>query len=366
MKSVNAQNERVKRSYFSYLKEARRYSDQSVDGVAAALSRFEAYTRFKDFKTFRPEQAVGFKRHLAEQLSQRSGQPLSKATLYSTLAALKNFFHWLAGQPGFRSRLRYSDADYFNLSEKEARIAKARRAAEGPTLDQVLHVIRQMPAETEIELRDRAVVAFALLTGARDNAIASIKLKHVDLAAGRVDQDAREVRTKFSKSFPTWFFPVGENIRQIVEEWVRFLREEKRWTGEEPLFPATKVSLGVEGKFQAAGLEKRHWSNADPIRSIFRAAFEAAGQPYFHPHSLRKTLVQLGEQLCRTPEEFKAWSQNLGHDKVMTTFNSYGAVAHGRQAAILQGMCRRAPTVAESEFDQIVKILAERLPMRHQ
>ena len=43
-----------------------------------------------------------------------------------------------------------------------------------------------------------------------------MKLKHVDLAAGAVYQDAREVKTKFSKSFTTFFFPVGDDIRQIV------------------------------------------------------------------------------------------------------------------------------------------------------
>jgi hypothetical protein len=49
---------------------------------------------------------------------------LSKATLYATLSALKRFFIWLAGQPGYKSRISYSDAEYFNLSVKEIRIAK--------------------------------------------------------------------------------------------------------------------------------------------------------------------------------------------------------------------------------------------------
>jgi hypothetical protein len=34
----------------------------------------------------------------------------------------------------------------------------------------------------------------------------------------------------------------------------------------------------------------------------------------------RKTLALLGGQCCRTPEEYKAWSQNLGHEQVLTTF----------------------------------------------
>ena len=84
-----------------------------------------------------------------------------------------------------------------------------------------------MPAETEIERRNRALIAFTLLTGARDSAIASMKLKHVDLLANRVNQDAREVKTKFSKTFNTFFFPVGDEIREIVAEWVSYLRESK-------------------------------------------------------------------------------------------------------------------------------------------
>lgn len=88
--------------------------------------------------------------------------------------------------------------------------------------------------------------------------------------------------------------------------------------------------------FIASGLARAHWSNATPIRTIFREAFEAAGLSYFDPHSLRKTLTSLGQQLCQTPEEFKAWSQNLGHDEVMTTLYSYGHVQQQRQGEIIQ------------------------------
>jgi hypothetical protein len=45
--------------------------------------------------------------------------------------------------------------------------------------------------------RDRAprpaLVAFTILTGARDGAIASLKLKHVDIEQRRLDHDARQV-----------------------------------------------------------------------------------------------------------------------------------------------------------------------------
>ena len=111
------------------------------------------------------------------------------------------------------------------------------------------------------------------------------------------------------------------------------------------------ISLGANRQFEAAGLTREHWSNATPIRTIFREAFANAGLPYFNPHSFRNTLVQLGQDLCKTPEQFKAWSQNLGHEKVLTTFLSYGEVACQRQGEIIRDLamhhnrpCNRMPT----------------------
>ena len=344
MTKHNPENERTKRKYFAYLKEAKGQSEPTVDAAAKALSRFEEDTGYRNFKTFHREQAIAFKRHLAEQTGQRSGEKLSKATLHATLKQLRAFFFWLAGQPGYKTRFQYTDADYFNLSDKDTRIATAQREGKAPTLEQVRRVIEMMPSGNEIERRDRALVAFTLLTGARDSAIASMKLKHVDLKEGCVLQDAREVKTKFSKSITTYFFPVGDGIMEIVAEWVRYLREEKLWGNDDPMFPATSIVQGPTHQFEAAGLKRAQWSNAGRIRTIFRQAFERAGLPYFNPHSLRKTLGKLGEQVCASPEAFKAWSQNLGHEQALTTFLNYGTVATDRQGEIIRELGAAGPS----------------------
>lgn len=337
MPKHNAENERIKRKYFAFLKDAQGHSEPTVDAAAKALNRFEVFTRHRDFKAFHFEQARAFKRHLAEQKGQQSGAPLSKATLHTTLTQLKRFFQWLVWQPGYKARFQYSDVEYFNLSDKDTRVATARREQKVPTMEQIKHVISTMPVGTEIERRNRALVAFTLLTGARDSAIASMKLKHVDLNdGGSVYQDAREVKTKFSKTFNTFFFPVGDEVRGIVAAWVSYLRDEKLWGNDDPLFPATRVALGATRQFEAAGLERKRWSTASPIRTIFRDAFANAGLPYFNPHSFRNTLARLGEELCNTPEKFKAWSQNIGHEHVLTTFTSYGEVGCQRQGEIIR------------------------------
>jgi hypothetical protein len=41
-----------------------------------------------------------------------------------------------------------------------------------------------------------------------------------------------------------------------------------------------------------------------------------------------------------TPEEMKAWSQNLGHADVLTTFTSYGAVPAHRQGELIRAAGR--------------------------
>ena len=79
MKTHSAQNERIKRAYLNFLKEAQGYNDATLDGVAKSLNRFEVYTRFKDFKSFHIEQDKGFKLSLSGEFGQRSGKPLSKA-----------------------------------------------------------------------------------------------------------------------------------------------------------------------------------------------------------------------------------------------------------------------------------------------
>jgi integrase len=359
MTKHNADNERIKRQYFAFLKEAKRHSEPTVDAAAKALNRFEIYNKHRDFKTFHLEQAIGFKKHLAEQKGQSSGKKLSKATLYATLTDLKRFFQWLAGQPGYKSRLQYSDAEYFNLSDKDTRIATAQREQKAPTLEQIKHVITTMPANTEIERRNRALIAFTLLSGARDRAIASMKLKHVDLTANSVTQDAREVNTKFSKTFTTFFFPVGDGIRGVVADWVSYLRGDKLWGNDDPLFPATQIALGPDHQFAVSGLQRGHWNSTSPIRMIFREAFVRAGLPYFNPHSFRNTLVRLGQDACRTPEQFKAWSQNLGHEGVLTTFLSYGEVPCDRQGELIRALAT-SQQVVQSDADEIAEAVLKR------
>lgn len=359
MKKSNVSNVRVIRNYCEFLKEAKRLSDGSVDGVTKAINRFEVYTKYKDFKQFHRQEAVGFKKYLVEQKNVVTDKPLSKATVHTTLRHLKKFFQWLSLQNGYRrSRFQYGDAEYFNLSEKDARIANAKRKKPVPKIEQVTKVLETMPSITSIEMRDRALVAFTFLTGARDSAIASLKIKHVDVAEKSLYQDAREVKTKFSKTFTTYFFPVGDLPQQILTEWISYLTHELSFGPDDPLFPRTKVKNNPRRQFESMGLTREHWTTAGPIRRIFNQAFKQAELPYYNPHSFRNMLVRLGQQLCSNAEEFKAWSQNLGHEGVLTTFYSYGVVDEYRQSELLKKLAKKKPEINNSDAELLQRMLA--------
>ena len=158
------------------------------------------------------------------------------------------------------------------------------------------------------------------------------------VVTGLIRQDPREVKTKFSKLINTFFFPVGNDLRAIVVDWVAYLRTEKLFGMDDPIFPRPEMGIGEAGGFEVKGLSREHWQNANAMRGIFREAFEAAGLRYYHPHLFRNTLVALGQSMCQTPEQFKAWSQNLGHDGVMTTFTNYGSISTQRQGELMGKM----------------------------
>lgn len=359
MTKHNAANERVKREYYRYLKEAKGRDEATIDAVAKSLARFEDSTGRKEFRRFHREQAVAFKRRLAEAVNSRTGERLSKATMLSTLRDLRAFFFWLAHLPGFKSHIAYADADYFNLSDKDVAVARARRDKAVPALEQVEHVLTVMPADTVVQRRDRALIAFTMLTGTRVTALTSLCLSHVDVAGGYVDQDARTVRTKFGKTFRTYFMPVSEKARGIVGDWDAELRADVTRGPGGALFPATAIAFDPLGGFAPVGLHRHGWNTSEPVREIFRRAFALAGVPYFNPHSFRDMLVRHFMALNLSAEEMKAISQNLGHADVLTTFTSYGQVPTHRQGELIRATANVRPAGSDDPIATIKALVAE-------
>lgn len=338
MRRFNEANERVKRAYVVYVRDAKGQDEKSIDKVLAALVRFEESTAYKPFKKFHIEQAGNFKAHLSKARNGRTKKPLSHATIDATLRLVKAFFHWLAGQPGYKSVLSYADCEYFNNNAKNARIAHTERDIPYPSLGQAKRAFEAMPSATAIERRNKAFFAFLMLTGARDGAATSLKLKHIDIAEQQVFQDARDVKTKAAKTFYTWFFPVDPAFLDCLTAWVGFLKDELLFGPNDALFPKPAIGL-VKGKgFQVVGLSREPYAGAAKLNGAIRDSFTAVHMHEYTAHSFRKTLGIYANEVCKSLEEFKAWSMNLGHENLATTVSSYMPVTRHRQRDLIRGM----------------------------
>lgn len=329
MSSINPVNARITRAYLHFLAEAEGLAGTTIDNAARVIAEFEQFTGGKDFRQFKASSASAFRRKLLEKGGRRRAELSSRSTVHTKLLTIAKFFRWLAGQPGYKSRISRNDVAHFSLSLRDARVAAARREQPTPTLDQVLRVIRAMPAGTDVEKRDRALIACMLLTGIRVGAVISLRLKHIRADRLGVDQDARDVNVKFAKSFTSYFFPVGDDILRIFLDYADYVRDRLGWRPDHPLFPRSRQG---GGSFRVNGLDEEGWKTPGPVWDIFRRAFAAAGQPYYTPHALRRTLTQAVLRAAEDPEMIKILSQNLGHEGVLVTLTSYGAVPTQRQA----------------------------------
>jgi integrase len=154
---------------------------------------------------------------------------------------------------------------------------------------------------------------------------------------------------------------VGEDLAAIVTTWIDELRRTHLFGPTDPLFPRTRMALDESGAFAPVGIERVHWRDASPVREIFRKAFALADLPYFPPHSFRHTLGRLAQTSCRTPEELKAWSQNLGHENIATSLSSYGRIDPHRQGDVIARMSGGARGAGDDDpLAQISAILARR------
>mgnify|MGYP001799728481 CR=1 FL=1 len=353
MDTFNAENERIKRDYAEFLREADQKSETTVRGVEKAILRFEEYTEYCDFRLFNRDQAKGFRTELSAPINET--KRLGNSTILSTLKAVQRFFRWLSVQPGFKSKIDTNAIAYFNLSEKEIRAAKSSPTKPSPTMGQLRRALKAMPSETVLERRDRAVFALLMMTGIRDDAAASLLLGHVDTDRQLIVQDPKTVRTKNSKLIESVFLPLGPEVEDTLFAWVTYLRETLRWQHDDPLFPQSKQRIDPEKGPIVDGIKRQVWSGSQPIRQIFKRAFENSGLPYFTPHRVRNTVVEYAYLTCRTPEEFKAFSQNLGHESVVTTLSSYGQIPLARQRELIRNAGK------SKDLDAKLELLLERL-----
>jgi len=362
MSKYKAKNEKIKRKYFKWLQEAEGFSPSSIEGIEKAIWDYEMFNNDDDFAHFSADSAKGFKKWLSEKKLKKGGT-IGISTQYDRLRFLKRFFTWLSGQAGYKSKINVYDANYLRMDKKLAKIATAPKVEEEdyPTLELVKKLCKSIEITNEIDLRDRALIAFTLLSGMRDKAIITLPLGCFNPETYEVKQDpTKGVQTKFSKTIVSVLFQFDEELLQYVLDWVKLLKEVKVFGLKDPLFPSTKVEQmsDTEYIFEAKGVEPVFWRSTSTIRKIFEDRTINAGLEYFSPHKYRHLATRLATDNCRSAEQIKAVSQNLGHERIHTTLLTYGKLHNYRVKEVVSEMNFKK-SKDEDIREQLKKLVAQ-------
>lgn len=340
MSKTRYQNEKMKRKYFDWVKGALGLSVKTIKVKEMSLWKYDEFTKYQDYKKFNAATAKQFIKWIKTKNNPKTNESVALSTQYHILRHLSDFFTWLSIQPGYKSKIKHDDIAYLRLNKAESKIATSPKKPKYPTLSYIKKLC-SFEVRNEIDMRDRALIAFTALSGMRDLAIATLPLGVVDIEKFLVEQDPADgVQTKNSKLTYTTLFSFDEQLEQYVVDWYKYLRDEKFFDNKMPLFPATKIEHKSKNEhtFVATGVSKEFWADAGPIRKIFKARMQAQGLEYYSPHKFRHFVVAQSFKYAVGAEEMKAISQNLGHTKLSTTFYSYGAVDEYRVADIISSM----------------------------
>ena len=361
MVKINPKNEKIKRKFFQWLKDADGCCQATIDNIEKAILLYEDFTRQADFVTYNSDKAIDFKKSLSKR--EHRGKIISLTTYHTYLRYLRKFFTWLSWQSGYRSKITLDKIKYLNIGEKEEKIATQSIPRNYPSLEYVINLADSIKISSEIDMRDRALISFTLLSGMRDKAIVTLPLGCFDEEKLFISQNPRlGVQTKFSKLILTTLLKFNDKLLDYILEWVKYIKA-KGFGSQDPLFPRSKTDKGTENlSFEPSNeVEPVFWKGTGRIREIFKKRSQEAELPYYPPHTFRHLAIDLAFKHCNSGEQIKAISQNFGHEHIATTLSSYANYDSNRLSGILGGMdfSKKPVKTEDNKLEKIKKILLD-------
>jgi len=322
-------NERIKHRYFDKVVHGFGKNDKTRRKIVGAMSIFEEFNCYKDFKLFVYEDAKGFQKYLITKYSH------SMQNAYRTMQAVRDFFIWLKEQEGYK-KLKYDDINSLKLSLKDTEKAKMSKPRKTIDIEKWEEMVLNIKPKDEVEERGRAMFATLLITGIRIDALISLRIGDLDLDRNYLFQDANHVNTKGSRSHKTDFWKLRPEIKQILVDWVEMLRREYGFRDEDPLFPRIQITSNEFLQFEKDGFKKEFLKQAKVVRDELSKQFENANLDYYTPHTIRNSLTDLFFSCDLTMEQLKAVSQNLSHKSLLTTVGSYYNLSEQKKSQTIE------------------------------
>lgn len=140
-----------------------------------------------------------------------------------------------------------------------------------PTLEHAINLVKSIPTDNEIDLRDRALIAFITCTGMDDSSTASLSMGCVDIDMLMVNRNSKaQLKAAYSKQIDLWLwakiFCFDYFLIRCIRDWYRHLKL-KGFDEHAPFFPRKKFNKTNK---KAMEVEPEFWHNGSCVRSVFK------------------------------------------------------------------------------------------------
>lgn len=286
--------------------------------------------------------------------ARNDGKPggLAPASIIRALSAARSFFSWARQEwPG---RYKSISESWINTLQpaRNLRLQNDIPLHEFYTLAD-MERLADVATETLREARAQAGACLLFLSGMRADALASLPISCVDLAAGQILQLPRlGVRTKNRKSAITYLLNLPD-LLMPVRAW------DARVRSAHPPDTLWYSTLSPDG-MALIPRRKAVAGRVDTVENDLQIICDRAGLAYRSPHKLRHGHVVYALKQARTMVEFKAISQNIMHSSVVVTDQVYGAFTGAEVKSIIANLGRndRAPKIGDN-INELLALLQQ-------
>lgn len=215
--------------------------------------------------------------------------------------------------------------------------------------------IAAVATETLREERGQVAACMLFLSGMRADALASLPITCVDLAARQISQlPARGVRTKNRKAALTYLLEIPA-LLAVVERWDQRVRAA---LPPSALWYATLTSDGMTPTATLVAHEGRNSLVDDDLRIIC----QRADLPYKSAHKLRHGHVVHALKQAHNIPELKAISQNAMHKSITMTDGTYGNLIHDdvKNTIARLGAETQTGDGLEAKIDELLHLLRQK------
>ncbi len=314
-----AENLKMHKRYLVWCANAEGKCESTVRGISNVLYSFALNMGNRSYKKLTDHMIVNYKDKIRKEKS--------VATYCSHVSIINKFLRWLMSQHGYKRAITADLVAYMRPTGEERRIAQIPAERNIMSLHSVKKLFHSIPNETPIDMRDKAIVALLMTTGARHNALISLPIGCVHLQETYyIDQNPRKgVNTKNKKRIVSVIVNIDKEFTHAIKHWYEYLRTQG-YGDLDPFFPKAKQAYNRENHCFANSkdVEPAFFASHTSLCEVIRKRCKNAGLPYFSPHKFRHLLVKTVKELNLSSKESKCFSQSLGHEHEETTYGTYG------------------------------------------